>query len=109
MALINRLSRLFSADFHAVLDRIEEPELLLKQAIREMEEELARSEQRIKWLQQEQRQLSAQEDDIEQSLSKLEEEMDICFASDKEELARGLVRRKLEAQLLLKSVTGPMS
>ena len=37
MALINRLSRLFKADFHAVLDQIEEPELLLKQAIREME------------------------------------------------------------------------
>ena len=30
MALINRVSRLFTADFNAVLDRIEEPELLLK-------------------------------------------------------------------------------
>jgi phage shock protein A len=33
MALINRISRLFKADFHAVLDQIEEPEGLLKQAI----------------------------------------------------------------------------
>ena len=41
MALINRVSRLFRADFHAVLDQIEEPELLLKQAIRDMEDELA--------------------------------------------------------------------
>ncbi len=40
MALITRVSRLFQADFHAVLDRIEEPEVLLRQAVREMEEEL---------------------------------------------------------------------
>ena len=36
MALINRMSRLFTADIHAVLDRIEEPNVLLKHAIREM-------------------------------------------------------------------------
>ena len=48
MALINRVARLFKADFHAVLDQIEEPELLLKQAVREMEDELAESEQRIR-------------------------------------------------------------
>lgn len=104
MALITRISRLFSADFHAVLDRIEEPELLLKQAIREMEEELAKSEQRIRWLQQEQQQLSVKEDDIEQALSNLDEEMDICFASGKDDLARKLVKRKLEAQSQLKCV-----
>ena len=38
MALINRVSRLFKADFNAVLDQIEEPEQLLKQAIRDMED-----------------------------------------------------------------------
>ncbi|RLA35148.1 MAG: hypothetical protein DRR11_01080, partial [Gammaproteobacteria bacterium] len=47
MALINRISRLFKADFHAVLDQIEEPEQLLKQAIRDMEDELATTEQSI--------------------------------------------------------------
>src|SRR5687767_9840646 len=31
MALIDRLARLFQADLHAVLDRIEEPEVLLRQ------------------------------------------------------------------------------
>ena len=46
MALITRVSRLFQADFHAVLDRIEDPEALLRQAVREMEEELAHDEQR---------------------------------------------------------------
>ena len=38
MALIHRISRLFTADLHAVLDRLEEPEALLRQAVRDMEE-----------------------------------------------------------------------
>ena len=40
MALINRVSRLFKADFHAVLDQLEEPEQILKQAIRDMEDDM---------------------------------------------------------------------
>ena len=43
MALVNRLSRLFQADFHAVLDRIEEPDLQLRQAVREMMKERRQS------------------------------------------------------------------
>ncbi len=35
MAIVNRIRRLFHADVHAVLDIIEEPEAILKQAIRE--------------------------------------------------------------------------
>ena len=104
MALITRISRLFTADLHAVLDRIEEPEALLRQAIREMEDELARTEQRIKWLQHEQDQLQGREGEIEESLQDLEEKLDVCFESDNEELARTLIKRKLEAQRVAKSV-----
>ncbi|MFV2090729.1 MAG: PspA/IM30 family protein, partial [Pseudomonadales bacterium] len=50
MVLITRISRLFTADVHAVLDRIEEPEVVLKQAIREMAEEVSHGEQQLKWL-----------------------------------------------------------
>ena len=48
MALVSRLTRLFQSDFHAVLDRIEEPDALLRQAVRDMEDALARDEQRVK-------------------------------------------------------------
>ena len=98
MALITRVSRLFQADFHAVLDRIEEPEVLLRQAIREMEEEQARDEQRSKVLKHEQGQLLARESELEQSLHEIEEELDICFDSENDDLARAWVKRKLEAQ-----------
>ena len=37
MTLINRMSRLFKADVHGILDQLEDPAIALKQAIREME------------------------------------------------------------------------
>jgi len=98
MALITRISRLFRADFHAVLDQIEEPELLLRQAIREMEDDLAAREQRIRVATHEQGELRARNDELAQSLNELEDQLDLCFKSQKPELARKLVRRKLEAQ-----------
>ena len=98
MALITRVSRLFQADFHAVLDRIEEPEILLRQAVREMEEALAREEQRSKVLQHEQRQLINRETDLIQSLHDIEEELDTCFEAGNDDLARACIKRRLETQ-----------
>jgi phage shock protein A len=106
MALITRISRLFRADLHAVLDRIEEPDVLLRQAVREMEEDLARDEQRIKLLDHEHGELIARQTGIEQSLAEIGEELDVCFASGKDELARALIRRRLEAQRCLRLLGG---
>ena len=47
MALVNRISRIFSADLHAVLDRIEEPEVLLAQSLRETADAVAADERRL--------------------------------------------------------------
>ena len=100
MALINRVTRLFKADFNAVLDQIEEPELLLRQAVREMEDDLAESEQRIRVCAHDQEALSRRKGEIDSKLAQLDEELDLCFASKKHDLARNLIRKKLEAQRL---------
>ncbi len=100
MALITRLSRLFKADMHAVLDRIEEPQQLLQQAIREMEEALHQEQQQFKLQQHEQGVLQRRLEGLQQQLETSEEELDICFNSGKEELARGIVRRRLESERL---------
>jgi phage shock protein A len=96
MALITRLSRLFQADFHAVLDRIEEPDIQLKQAIREMQIELQHNEQRLALLQHETEQLSNLATDSKNKIAAFDEELDICFTAKKEDLARDLIKRKLE-------------
>jgi phage shock protein A len=96
MALINRMSRLFTADVHAVLDRIEEPDVLLRHAVREMEEELARCEQGVKQLQHERDRLADRHRKVQAALAEIDEQVSIAFAASNEELARKLVKRKLE-------------
>src|SRR5262245_31031500 len=98
MALITRFTRLFTADLHALLDRLEEPDVVLKQAIREMEDELAGREQRVRRLDLEREHLSRQLADIDRSLLALREQLDVCFASNEEQLARPLLRRRLELE-----------
>ena len=81
-----------------MLDRIEEPDVLLKQAIREMEEALDHNEQQLKVLNHEMTQLSTRYSELEQNLADLEQELDLCFESGQEDLAKSLIKRKLEAQ-----------
>jgi phage shock protein A len=102
MALINRISRLVKADFHAVLDQIEEPEQLLKQAIRDMEDDLAETEQRINLCAHDQEALHVRKSELESTIAEIDEQLDLCFESDKEDLAKNLIRKKLEAERLLK-------
>ena len=103
MALVTRLSRLFQADFHAVLDRIEEPDLQLRQAVREMQFALEQDQQRRQLLQHEAGQLDKTAISINQKLQALDEELDICLAAHKDDLARDLVRRKLGAEQQLQA------
>ena len=106
MALINRISRLFKADFHAVLDQIEEPEALLRQAIRDMEDDLAATERRVAARAHEQDTLAARRDELQSAISEFDAELDLCFQSKKDDLARSLIRKKLETERLLKRVDG---
>ncbi len=104
MALITRLSRLFEADFHAVLDRIEEPELQLRQAVREMQFALEQDRQRSKLLQHEAGQLDQAAAGAGAALEALDQELDICLEAKKDDLARDLVRRKLATERQLQAI-----
>lgn len=98
MALITRISRLFRADFNAVLDRIEEPDVLLKQAIREMEEDLYNDKQRLKRQEKEYVQLQYKISEIERNIEQVNHELDICIEANEDDLARNQVKRKMEMQ-----------
>ena len=101
MTLINRVARLFRADVHALLDGVEEPGLLLRQALREMEEALGRDRGHLGLLARERRALDGRRGELEASLAALEGELDVCFEAGRDELARETVRRRLEGERLL--------
>ena len=98
MALIARISRLFQADIHAVLDKIEDPEQLLKQSIREMEESVANEERQIRSWACEQQQLANKHDQQTELLIELDDKLTLCFKTNNDDLARSVIKQKLETQ-----------
>lgn len=104
MTLMTRFSRLFRADLHAVLDRLEEPDVLLRQALREMEQSLIDGRRQLKSMQLERQQLLRRRSQSEAGAGDIEAQLDLCFAAGNTELARTLLRRKLEGERLSSSL-----
>ena len=102
MAILTRLTRLFRADVHAVLDRMEEPDVLLRQALREMEDEVAQQAQQLKAHELERQQAQTRLEAIASTRKDLSEQLDLCFAAKNEALSRTLLRRRLEGERLTK-------
>lgn len=102
MVLINRFARLFKADMHAVLDRLEDPAVLLRQAIREMEEEITQGARSLKARETEREQLATRLQELQANLAQVEDELTLCFDACNEALARTLLRRRLENEALAK-------
>jgi phage shock protein A len=98
MALITRISRLLRADLHAVLDRLEAPELVLAQAIREMEQALDLERRRLRRLDRELQRLRERESEQERLLEQSGLALDDCLAAEREDLARPVIRRRLETE-----------
>jgi phage shock protein A len=101
MPIVHRLTRLFRADVHAVLDRIEEPELLLAQSIREMEAALADEQQRLQALAAQGEAQQRRRSEIAATLAGIGEQLDLCFEAGNQDLARLLLRRRLEGERLV--------
>jgi len=103
MALIKRVTRLFKADMHAVLDNLEEPDILLKQSIREMESAMFHHQQRLSALDKSLQQLQTQLEQYKQAEQEMESELTVCLQNNNDELAKGCIKRKLINERLMQS------
>lgn len=105
MALITRLSRLLRADMHALLDRLEEPDIVLAQALREMEDAIAADEQALASLQQQRTRLAEHRDALARRDAEDAKQLDVCLDAEQDDLARELLRRKLQRERLQAQLT----
>lgn len=102
MTVLTRLSRLFRADLHALLDRMEAPDVLLQQAIRDMEGEIQLQQQEQKKRALEQQQLQRRGDELQNRVQQQEAELDLCLDAGNDALTRALLRRRLEQEQTLR-------
>lgn len=98
MALITRLNRLFKADMHAVIDRLEAPDVLLRQAVREMEEAVATGQRALAAVAADRKRVGARLAELAMQRGRVAGELDLCFEAGNEALARMLLRRRLHIE-----------
>ena len=94
MTLFTRFIRLFKADVHGVMDQMEDKTLLLRQYLREMETSLGQKEGQVAALGERIERMSAQVVRHSEEMEKLESDLNLALAKEKDDIARLLIRRR---------------
>ncbi len=97
MALMTRLARLVRADLNAILDRLEAPDLVLAQSVREMEQALDQERRTLAGLDRELERLAGRDQSLAEEETRATDALAEGLVEGREALARPLIRRRLEA------------
>ncbi len=92
---LQRLQRLFKADAHALLDKIEDPGILLKQSIRDMQQLIDEEKLLLNRLNSEKQLLKEQITQHEGLINSNNEEVSLCFKNKHEQLIKPLLASKI--------------
>lgn len=98
MSIFKRVTHLIKADVHGILDSLEEPETLLKQAVREMKEQMAKREESLEQLKHRLEQSRSREKQLCQAIAESRNQVNICLDSGNDTLVRAAMRRMLELE-----------
>jgi phage shock protein A len=93
---MTRLARLVRADLNAILDRLEAPELVLAQSVREMEQALDQERRGLAGLDRELARLLLRDQTLGDEDARGEAALTEGLAEGREALARPVIRRRLE-------------
>ncbi len=96
MGIVKRLVKLIKADINGMIDHLEDPIDACKQAIRDMEQEVANHGERLKDTQVRYRQVAQSEEYGLERRTELDAELQACLPGADAALVRSIVRRKLE-------------
>ena len=95
MGIMTRFVRLCKADMHGVMDQLEDKDLLVKQLLRDMEEELGRKEGRMTTLRASQEQTKRAFEKYVEECKKLDDDVTAAVEKGKDDIAR-MVLKKLK-------------
>ncbi|MBU0484034.1 MAG: PspA/IM30 family protein [Proteobacteria bacterium] len=93
MAIMTRFIRIWRADVNGVMDQFEDKELLLRQSLREMAEELHRKEDRLQQLEAIGEKTRRDQEGYRAEELKLEEDLEVALNKEKDDIARMLIRK----------------
>ena len=90
---MKRVVKIFKADVHGLMDRLEDEGLLLKQHLREMSEALNRKEVHLNRLQATLKQSQQEYDKHRQQSKALEQDLAVAIQKNKDDIARMLIKK----------------
>ncbi len=98
MSILTRMSRLITANINHLLDQAEDPEVMVKEIIRDMEESIIELRRETVRAVATQKQLQKQIQAAQDVAVDLEEKAGLALEKDDEELARRILGRKLHTE-----------
>jgi phage shock protein A len=93
MALLKRIARLFKADIHGVIDQMEDPQLLLKQHLRDMQESLVQKEAKLKKMIFARNQVQQDDEKGKKEIHNLEMDLEVAIQKERDDIARMLIKK----------------
>jgi phage shock protein A len=93
MGIMTRFMRLCKADIHGVMDQLEDRTLLLRQYLRDMEEELGQKESRLRKLVVSREKLQRDYDRYVGECEKLEKDIEAALKKSRDDIARLLIKK----------------
>ena len=94
MGIMTRILRLWKADVHGVMDQMEDKDLLVKQYLREMENNLQKKESRLHQLADSTRQVDKNLSGRRLEIDKIEKDLALALRKENDEIARALIRKQ---------------
>jgi phage shock protein A len=98
MGLIARVGRLFKADVHEILDSIEDPRAVLRQAMRDMQAQIEKHDRALSAADQAKGRLETVKIEAERTRGESQKKIELCLRSGQEDLARVMLKQRLEAE-----------
>ena len=93
MGIMTRIIGIFKADIHGVMDQLEDQNLLLKQYLRDMEEELHQKEAKLQKMMVSQNHAQQDHDRYQQQCDTLENDLTMAVQKGKDDIARMLIKK----------------
>lgn len=93
MGIMTRFMRLCKADIHGVMDQLEDKDLLLKQYLRDMEEELGRKEAALRQMVVSRDKAQQEFERYTEECEKLDQDIGAAIEKNKDDIARMLIKK----------------
>ncbi len=94
MGIFSRLVRLCRSDLHGVMDQLEDKDLLLKQYLREMGDDLNQKKARLARMTQTGQEIERDLAGRRKTLEQLETDLNLSVTREKDDIARMLIRKR---------------